>query len=297
MSMQFVRATSVSEARSVLVTEGANARLLAGGTDLLVNLRRGRPEVGTLVAVSHLPELGMLESDGSQVRIGAGVSHRMIERSPLFLGAMRALPEACATVGSIQIRNVGTLAGNVCNASPAADTPPVLLAFDARVVVAGADEDRMLPLEAFFTGYRATALMPGELLREIRIPRPPRASGSAFEKIGRRKAMEISVACVAAMVSLGDDGRTLRSVRIGLGSVSATSVRARGAESLLAGKVVTAETLRAAGEVAAREIAPIDDLRAGADYRRSVVAALVARAVARASDRAKADLGSEDEDV
>ncbi len=297
MSMEFVRATSVAEARTVLATEGARARVLAGGTDLLVNLRRRRVEVGTLVAVGHLPELVLLEREGGEVRIGAAVTHRMIEASHLFRGPLRALPEACATVGSIQIRNVGTLAGNVCNASPAADTPPVLLAFDARVVVAGSGGDRTLPLEAFFTGYRSTALDRGDLLREIRFPLPPRGSGSAFEKLGRRKAMEISVACVAAMVSLEDDGRTLQSVRIGLGSVSATSVRARGAESALAGKEATAETLRAAGELASQEIAPIDDLRAGAGYRRSVVAALVARAVARAADRAKLDLGSEDEDV
>ena len=288
MSFTYLEPASVDEALTLLAAHGPQARLLAGGTDLMVLLRRHKIAPTCLIDVGRLPGLNTLATASGEIVIGAGVCHRQIEASPLFRGALRALPEACATVGSVQIRNVATVAGNLCNASPAADTPPVLLTFGARVRLASAAGVRELPLEEFFLGYRSTALQAGELLTEIRLPAPPPRTGSRFEKLGRRRAMEISIACVAATVTLAADDR-LSSVRIGLGSVAPTSLRARQAEALLQGQRLSDELLAAAGRAAAAECAPIDDLRATGEYRRLVVATLVERAVASAARRARGE--------
>lgn len=288
MSFTYLEPASVDEALTLLAAHGPQARLLAGGTDLMVLLRRHKIAPTCLIDVGRLPGLNTLATASGEIVIGAGVCHRQIEASPLFRGALRALPEACATVGSVQIRNVATVAGNLCNASPAADTPPVLLTFGARVRLASAAGVRELPLEEFFLGYRSTALQAGELLTEIRLPAPPPRTGSRFEKLGRRRAMEISIACVAATVTLAADDR-LSSVRIGLGSVAPTSLRARQAEALLQGQRLSDELLAAAGGAAAAECAPIDDLRATGEYRRLVVATLVERAVASAARRARGE--------
>lgn len=288
MSFIYLEPTSVDEALTLLAAHGPQARLLAGGTDLMVLLRRHKIAPTCLIDVGRLPGLNTLATASGEIVIGAGVCHRQIEASPLFRGALRALPEACATVGSVQIRNVATVAGNLCNASPAADTPPVLLTFGARVRLASAAGVRELPLEEFILGYRSTALQAGELLTEIRLPTPPPRTGSRFEKLGRRRAMEISIACVAATVTLAADDR-LSSVRIGLGSVAPTSLRARQAEALLQGQRLSDELLAAAGRAAAAECTPIDDLRATGEYRRLVVATLVERAVASAARRARGE--------
>ncbi len=288
MSFTYLEPASVDEALTLLAAHGPQVRLLAGGTDLMVLLRRHKIAPTCLIDVGRLPGLNTLATASGEIVIGAGVCHRQIEASPLFRGALRALPEACATVGSVQIRNVATVAGNLCNASPAADTPPVLLTFGARVRLASAAGVRELPLEEFFLGYRSTALQAGELLTEIRLPAPPPRTGSRFEKLGRRRAMEISIACVAATVTLAADDR-LSSVRIGLGSVAPTSLRARQAEALLQGQRLSDELLAAAGGAAAAECAPIDDLRATGEYRRLVVATLVERAVASAARRARGE--------
>lgn len=285
MSFTYLAPTSVEETLALLAQHGPQARLLAGGTDLMVLLRRQKIAPTCLIDVGRVAGLDKLALEDGQIVIGARVVHRQIETSPLFTGALRALPEACATVGSVQIRNVATLAGNLCNASPAADTPPVLLSFGATVRIAGPAGVREVPLEQFFKGYRQTALLPGELLTEICLPAPPPRTGSRFEKLGRRKAMEISIACVAATVTLAPDA-TVAAVRIGLGSVAPVSLRARQAEAALLGQRLTPERLAAAGRAAAAECAPIDDLRATGEYRRMVVETLVARAVATAAERA-----------
>lgn len=287
MSFHFLTPASVPEVLAALDRYGQEARLVAGATDLGVLLRRGRIRPTHMISLSGVEALRRLEVTDGEVVIGAGVCHRTIEHSPLFAGALAALPEACATVGSVQIRNVGTVGGNLCNASPAADTPPVLLAFDAAATIAGPGGTRRVPLTEFFLGYRQTALQPGELLLDVRFPQPGPRTGSAFEKLGRRKAMEISIACVGALVTLAEDGRTCAEVRIGLGSVAETSIRARQAEAVLRGRELTPESLRAAGQTAAAECRPIDDLRASAGYRRLVVEALVVRALERAGARAR----------
>lgn len=291
MELQYLRPGTLVEAQDMIANAGERAGLLAGGTDLLVALRRNKLHVSTLVDVTRIEELQTMEVCGGRVVVGAGVTHRRIESSPLFQGALGALPEACSTVGSIQIRNVGTLGGNACNASPAADTPPVLLSFGASATIFGPNGVRNVPLEQFFVGYRRTALQPGEILQHVEFPLPDPGSGSAFVKLGRRKAMEISIACVGASVALDATGRVCREVRIGLGSLSATPVRAYRAEEYFRGCEISAQAFLAAGSIAAGEVAPISDVRANADYRQDVAGTLVERALTRAVERAASQLG------
>lgn len=278
----FAVARTVDEALAARSELGDAAAFLAGGTDLGVVMRRRIVEPRHLIDVSRIEELGRIEAGDEETVIGAAVTHRTIETSPLFSGAAVALQEACATVGSIQTRNVGTLGGNLCNASPAADTATALLALDASVEIAGAANRRTVPLDRFFLGYRTTTLEPGELLVSIRVPATQ--GGSSFMKLGRRAAMEISIACAAVHLVVGRDG-TITSARVGLGSVAATPIRSAAAEEALIGAGPSDATWAGAGLAAVADAEPIDDVRATARYRSAMIPVIVARAAARAWER------------
>ncbi|MBI4629585.1 MAG: FAD binding domain-containing protein, partial [Candidatus Rokubacteria bacterium] len=184
-----------------------------------------------------------------------------------------------------QIRNVATVGGNIVNASPAADVVPVLLALDATVTCLGPDGERTLPLGGFLSGPGQTARRPGELLTSIRVDRLPPRSATAFLKAGRRKAMEIAVVCVAVRLTLDAARARCQEARLALGAVAPTTMRAHGAERALEGQPLTDEVLCRAGQLAAGECAPIDDVRASARYRRLLVETLVPRALRRCLDR------------
>jgi carbon-monoxide dehydrogenase medium subunit len=276
---------TVAEALHLKVDLGDGAVFLAGGTDLGVQLRRRLLEPAHLIGLGEIPELAAVERRDGELIVGAAVTHRTVEESPLFSGGLEALREACRTVGSVQTRSVGTLGGNLCNASPAADTTPVLLALGAAVVLAGPTGERTLALDEFPTGYRATALHSDELLTAIRIPLPGPAAGSAFLKAGRRRAMEISIVCTGVRLDLAPDG-SIAGAGIGLGSVAPTTVRAAAAEQVLRGSPPEPAVFAAAAEAAAAACDPIDDVRAGAAYRRAMVPVMVSRALAIAAARA-----------
>ncbi|NQV06243.1 FAD binding domain-containing protein, partial [bacterium] len=219
---------TVADAVAMKSGFGDTAIFLAGGTDLGVQMRRRIVEPAHLISLGGVDGFRSIDRVGDEIVIGAGVTHRQLETSPLLDGPLAALAEACRTVGSVQIRTVGTIGGNLCNASPAADTPPVLLALGASVSIAGPDGERTISLDEFFEGYRLTAIAADEILIAVRIPVPDGSSGSAFIKLGRRRAMEISIACVGARVDLAADG-AIATAGIGLGSVAATTVRASAA--------------------------------------------------------------------
>jgi carbon-monoxide dehydrogenase medium subunit len=280
----------LSELLHLRSTLGPNTMLLAGGTDLGVQMRRHLVHPRHLVSLTRVAELHRLELLRSEVVIGAAVTHRTIEDSPLFRGPLLALREACATVGSVQTRNVGTIVGNLCNASPAADTPPVLLAMGARVTLLGPLGTRTLPLSEFFVEYRKTALADDEVMTAVQVPVSGSPTGSAFVKLGRRLAMEISIACVGASISLGADG-AITDIGIGLGSVAPISMRATDAEDELRGTRPTVETLQRAADAASAAARPVDDHRASASYRRAMVNVLTKRALNRALNRATDALG------
>lgn len=288
MSFDYHEPTSLAEAVALGTRFGAAGRFLAGGTDLVVQIHRGKVAPRHVTSLHRVPELDVIHVDG-RVVLGALVTHRAIERSPHFQGALRGLVEGAEVVGGHQIRNVGTVGGNVVNASPAADVVPVLLALGARTTCVGPEGERSLALDAFLLGPGQTARRPEELLTRIEFELLPPRSATAFLKAGRRKAMEISVVCVAACLTLDAGLERCLEARIALGAVAPTTMRARAAERALAGSVLTPDVLHDAGAAAAAECRPISDVRASAGYRRLLVETMVPRVVARCADRIRTE--------
>ncbi len=276
---------SLAEAVALGARYGAEARFLAGGTDLIVQIRRGRLAPRHVISLHRVPGLDAVEVNGG-VTLGALVTHRSIERAPCFQGRLRALRESAEVVGGHQIRNVGTVGGNIVNASPAADVVPALLALDARVTCLGPDGERTLPLADFLLGPGQTARRPEELLVRVHVPAVPPGSATAFLKAGRRRAMEISVVCVAARLTLDPARERCLEARIALGAAGPTALRARAAERALEGHPLTPDRLARAGELAAAAGRPISDVRASARYRRLLIQTLVPRALQRCRERA-----------
>ena len=277
---------TVAEAITLAGQLGGDARFLAGGTDLLIQIGRKRTQPGHLIALGGLGGLAGIAAGAREISLGSLTTHKAIETHPAFQDRLVALAEAARVIGGHQIRNVGTIGGNIANASPAADLLPVLLSLDAAVELAGAAGTRRLALRDFLRGPGLVDRKPDELLVRVAFPTPPAGAATSFVKFGRRRAMEISVVCVAALLGVGDDG-TCRTVRIALGAVGPTAMRAAAAETALCGRAPTPAALRAAGELAAAECTPIDDVRASAAYRRRLVAALVPRALERCLDRTR----------
>jgi carbon-monoxide dehydrogenase medium subunit len=275
---------SVGEAVELGARFGADGRFLAGGTDLLVQMRRGHVAPRHLVSLHRVPGLDAIETNGT-IALGALVTHRRLERAPALRGPLAALAESAAVVGGHQIRNVATVGGNVVNASPAADVVPVLLALDAALSLLGPDGGRALPLETFLSAPGVTARRPHELLTRVSVPALPPHSATAFLKAGRRRAMEISLVCVAVRLTLDAGGERCLAARIALGAVGPTTLRARAAERSLEGRPLTEAAMAEAGRTAAAECRPISDVRASARYRALLVATLVPRALARCRRR------------
>lgn len=286
MRFDYHEPASVADAVALAARFGDAARFLAGGTDLIIQMRRGRIAPRHVVSLRRLTGLDTIAVNG-EVLLGSLVTHRALERVPHFQGALRALVEGAEVIGGHQVRNVATVGGNIVNASPAADLVPVLLALDAVVTCVGAGGERTLPLADFLLGPGRTSRRPDDLLTAVRFPWPAPRTATAFLKAGRRRAMEISVACVAARLTL-DAGGSCAAAAIALGAVAPTTMRAAQAEAGLVGRPLTAATLREAGRAAAAACAPIDDVRASAHYRRLLVATLVPRALERCAERIEA---------
>jgi carbon-monoxide dehydrogenase medium subunit len=280
VSLEYHEPTSLAAAVDLGARLGADARFLAGGTDLVIQMRRGKVAPRHLVSLHRVPGLDGITVNGD-VTLGAMVTHRDVERFAGFRGRLRALIEGAQVVGGHQVRNVGTVGGNVVNASPAADVVPVLLTLEASVACVSPDGERTLALEEFLVGPGQTARRPGELVTALRFAAPGGDAATAFLKAGRRRAMEISVVCVAACLTV--DARRERCVaaRIALGAVAPTTLRARAAERVLEGAPLGEAAFREAGRAAAGECRPISDVRASARYRTLLVETLVPRALAR----------------
>jgi len=259
----------------------APARPIAGGTDLMVALtgELGEPPA-SLVDLWAIDDLRGIALDGAALSLGALTTYTDIRRSPLCREHVPALVDAAATIGAAQIQNRGTLGGNVANASPAGDTLPVLLAADAVFVLGSRRGEREVPAAAFWTAYRRTALAPDELVLRIRIPLATDRE-MRFRKVGTRRAQSISKVVLAA--AWRADATTSRGawhdVRVALGSVAATPIRAAATEAALEGRPPTPETADRAAEVLAAELAPIDDVRSTAEYRRLVSARVLHRVI------------------
>jgi len=254
-------------------------RILSGGTDFYPALA-GRPIDFDVLDISGIKALRGIAQAASHTVIGALTTWTDIVRASLP-PAFDALREAAREVGSVQIQNTGTIAGNLCNASPAADGVPPLLMLDAKVDIASAGGSRTLPLQDFILGNRKTALAPGEMVTAIRIPEAASTGASAFCKLGARRYLVISIAMAAARLELDQGGR-IAAAAIAVGSCSAVAQRLAGLESALLRRE-TGELAPIIEAYGFAELTPIDDVRGSADYRRSAAREIVARAVARAA--------------
>jgi len=280
---------SLDEAVALLAELGSAAGVVAGGTDLVVAASSGRRDLpAALVAIHRLSELaGISSSSSGGLALGALVTHADLERSDLVRRRWTALADAAAMVGSPATRHVGTLGGNLCNASPAMELGAPLLVYDAVVELRSAGTTRNLALADFLVGPARTALAPGELLTGVTIPPQPAGRvGSAYLRLGYRAAMEIAVVGAAALVALDASGRCTEA-RVALTAVAPTVVRAPEAETVLRGATPTADLVAEAAARAAGAARPIDDVRATARYRAAMVPVIVRRAIALALDRAR----------
>ena|SRR3990167_656029 len=272
---------SLSDATSLLRRYGTKARLLAGGTDLLLRLERRLIETSVVVDLKKIRALRGIKATRKGLRIGAVTLMEEIASSPLVQSRYGMIAKGAAAVGSIQTRNRATLGGNLCNASPAADTAPPLIALSARARIAGSRRDREVPLEEFFIGPGKTCLQPNELLKEIFIPSPPGRSGSSFQRC-TRTAMDIALVNCAVFLSLVSKREIVADIRIALGAVAPTPVRAQPAEDVLKGKNPDRDAIEEAAERAVASVSPIDDVRSSASYRREMVRVLTRRAIEEA---------------
>jgi len=275
---EYCEPSTVDEAVLLLSRFGSKGNIFAGGTDLLVEMREHirRPDhVINIKKVRGLDQLAFDERAG--LRCGALVTMRTIETSPVVREHYRSLASAAQELGSVQVRNRATLGGNVCRASPSADTLPPLIADQASAVLQGPEGTRLVALEDFFTGPGRTVLGGNEVLTEFRIPAPPPGTAKVYIKHGRRKAMELATVGVAVTVTIADG--TFRHVRIVLGAVAPTPIRTHRAEGLLLGRAASRDLIDAAAAAAMDDARPITDVRASADYRRAMVGVLTKRAL------------------
>lgn len=273
--------TTAQEAIALLTQHGTRASLLAGGTDLLVEIKEAIRAPDIVIDAKRIPGLARLEATpATGLSFGALVTAREIETSPTVQQHYRGLWQAVCELGSIQVRNRATIAGNVCRASPSADTLPPLIADGATIALLGPTGERRMALEEFFTGPGKTKLGANEMVTGFNLPPPPPGTGKCYIKHGRRKAMELATVGVA--VTLTASHGTCGAIRIALGAVAPTPIRARQAEAALIGAKLDEATIAAAAATAATETSPISNIRGSADYRRRMVEVLTIRAVRQA---------------
>lgn len=270
---RYLAPTTLPDALQVL-RDADDVTILAGGTDLMVQAGIGRRRLGaTLLNIRRVAGLGAIARDGDAIRIGALATITQIMNDPLARAHLPALVEACDHFASDQIRNAGTLGGNVSNASPAGDTLVPLLVLDAEVELASAGDDgivrRSVPIADYFTGPGRTRRAAGELLTGVRIPLPPAGHYARFFKFGTRPALDISAISIGLAGVLANGA--LSNVRVAFGAVAPTPVRARRTEQALEGMRLDAATITRAAETARDEVTPIDDVRASAWYRKEMI--------------------------
>jgi carbon-monoxide dehydrogenase medium subunit len=278
---------TLDEALALLARHGAAARVMAGGTDLLVKMERGQVTPAVVVSLTRIAELRPITfTPEAGLTIGATARLAEVLEHPDVQRHYPAVADAAAVTATVQIRNMGTVAGNLCNASPCADSAPALIARGARIEARSAAGSRWVDLESFFVGPGATVLRPDELVARVQVPPPPPRTGVAYECLSARSHVDLSAVSVAAMVTR--DGTRCGSARVVLGAVGPTPIRVAAVEELLTGAELSEARLREAGAVAAAAARPISDVRASADYRRRMVAVLARRALAAAAARAAA---------
>ena len=275
---QLTTPSSLADALSLLANEPGVWKPFAGGTDLMVLLEAGRLDHRNYVNIWQLAELRGIKVSDDHVTLGALTTYTDVQEHPVLLSEFPMLCQAASETGGLAIQNRGTLGGNIVNASPAADSPPALLAYDAEIELVSTQGSRWLPYQGFHTGYKQMRIRPDELLTRIRLPRNTTGATHYYRKVGTRKAQAISKVCFAA-VARTNNGR-IDDARIAVGSVAPIVVRCVQTENALKGQSPDAATLNAAQATLRREISPIDDIRSTANYRLQVALNLLADFVA-----------------
>jgi len=287
-AFDLVTARDSGHAIALLAEHGASAKILAGGTDLLVELKSASHAPQVIVDISRAEDLKAIAITDEGLSIGALVTHAEIMRSPLICGMFPALVDAAHTIGAVQTRNLGTLGGNLVTGVPSMDSGPTLIALDALVTVAGSAGRRQIPLAEFFVGPRKTILKPDELVVEIVIPKQNLGKPAHFLKSGLRKGQALALVNACASLWVDWDKHVFVAPRIALGAVAPTVIRTPQAEAYLEGRAITPEAMAEAGRIAVGDAKPISDFRASAEYRRDLIAVLTKRALENAYAQAQA---------
>jgi carbon-monoxide dehydrogenase medium subunit len=283
VKFDYIEPASLDETLSLLEKHGDDARVIAGGTALIIWMRMKLLNPRVVISLAKIPGFDVIRFDSKNgLTIRAGARHRDIELSPVVKQHYPLLHETFRKVAQPRIRNMGTIGGNLAGGDPLTDPGASLIALDADVTLAGPNGKRTLPLEEFFVDYYQTALNPGELLTEIHVPPPERLAWSHI-KFTPRSVEDFATVGVA--ITLAVQGGRCNDVRLGLNSVAPTIVRAKQAEAVLRGRQITEASLREMGEVAATEVDPMDDNRGSAEYKREMVKVLVRRTAQEALQR------------
>jgi carbon-monoxide dehydrogenase medium subunit len=274
--MEYFEPKSIGDALSILAKHSAEAKVIAGGTDVMVDIKF-KEEPGALVNIKKIPSLSGVSESGGSIRIGALTTIRELETSPLIREKLPVLWEASHQFASLQVRNTATIGGNICRASPSGETLTPLLVLDAKAIMAFSDGERIEPFASFFQGPGKSSVGAKGLLTEIEIPIPAAGSKGVYLKHAVRGAMDIAMVGVAVLLTPDVEKNKVQDVRIGLGAVAPTPVRAPKTEVLLRGKPLSAALVKEAGALAASEASPISDQRSSAENRRWIVEALTRR--------------------
>ena len=270
---------TVREALQIISEYGRKADVLAGGTDLVISMKKRQISPQYIVNIKDIPDLDYIRySREAGLKIGALATHSAIANSPIIKDMFNPLATACNKVGTPQVRNMATIGGNVCKAGPSQDTPPVLLVLDARLKLVTLSGERVVPIDKFFIGPFKTVLQEAELLTEIQIPTPPRRSAGCYKWCTKAVTVDETLVGVAVLMSLDSPGGVCSDIKIALGSVAPTPIRARKAEEVFRGKKVNDRLIEQAAQVAAEETRP----RSRADYRRRMSRVLVSEAITEA---------------
>jgi carbon-monoxide dehydrogenase medium subunit len=276
--------SDAEEACSILAHYGPEAKALAGGTDILVNLKKRLIAPGHLVNLGRVASLGQMGTDASDLIIGATVTVSALAAAAEIEQSLPALGQGARGLGSPLVRNRATIGGNICSARPAADLPPSLIAYGASVMLKHAGGERRIPLADFFKGPGMTAMAPGELVAAVHVPHPPSNAGAAYLNLGVRSSQDCNIVNVAAYLEIGADDTIVRA-RIVMGSVGPVPLRAPSAEKLLKGEPPSETLFQKAGVAASGDATPILDFRGSAGYRRDMVAVLTRRTLTMALEQ------------
>lgn len=284
MNVEYFSTKSVGETISLLLECGEKSKIIAGGTDLLAQMKKKELLPEFLISIGGISDLDYIQYDEKNgLSVGALATISSLESSSLIRSKFSILAQAAGTLGTPVIRDRATIGGNLCNAAPSADTAPALMVLGARVNIAGVEGERIISIEDFFTGPGQTIVKHGEVLTEIQVPNLLPKSGGAYIKQTRTRGADLAIVGVAALVVM--EGDIINDTKIALGAVAPTPIRAKEAEEILKGKKLGDELLEECSQVASAETRPIDDTRSSADYRRKLAAVLVKRAVRQAVER------------